>query len=178
LAGDSGIGKNIMRLLRPTKKYEKSWRKALKEFEKEKRRGFWNIPNKPTHIIEYIKRTNNYSKGKNLPDYWVQADTYWLIDKNKFVGHINVRHRLTNKLKRVGGHIGYAIAPSERNKGYGNKILELVLPKVKVLKLKKVLLTCDDSNIASWKIIEKNTGKLKNIIKVKEKKVRRYWIKL
>ena len=43
----------------------------------------------------------------------------------------------------------------------------------------KVLLTCDDNNIGSAKIIEANGGILENIIKGEkdgESKKRRYWI--
>lgn len=167
-----------MRLVKPTKKYEKSWKEALQEFEVEEQRGFWNVPEKPTDLDEYIKRTKAHSKGKNLPDYWVPADTYWLIDKDQVVGHVNVRHKLTEKLKKVGGHIGYAIRPSARKKGYGRKILELALPKAKEVGLQKVLVTCDDSNVASQKIIERSKGQLQDIIEVDGEKVRRYWIEL
>ncbi len=148
-----------MHLIEPSKKYEKSWKEALAEFEAEERRGFWNVPEKPTSIDEYIKRTEDHAKGKNIPDYWVPATTYWLVDEGKFVGHVNIRHKLNDQLEKIGGHIGYAIRPSARNKGYGMKILELALPKAKQLGLQKLLVTCDESNIASQKIIEKNRGK-------------------
>ncbi|WP_140398010.1 GNAT family N-acetyltransferase [Lachnoclostridium sp. An169] len=49
-----------------------------------------------------------------------------------------------------------------------------------VLGLKKVLITCDESNIASARIIEKNGGKLQdtivNVIDDVERKTKRYWI--
>ena len=165
-----------MRLIKPSKKYGQSWKSALREFEAEKRHGFWNVQKKPDDLDEYMKLTEDHARGKNLPDHWVQASTFWLIDGNEFVGHINVRHELNEKLKLVGGHIGYAIRPTARNKGYGSKILEMVLEKVKKMPLKKVLLTCDDSNIASRKIIEKNGGKLQDLVEVDGEKVRRYWI--
>ncbi len=40
------------------------------------------------------------------------------------------------------------------------------------------MLTCDDGNIASEKIIERNGGKLKEISNFEGKKIRRYWIDL
>ena len=69
-----------MQLIKPTKKYEKSWKEALAEFEAEEQRGFWNVAEKPANIDEYIQRTLDHSEGKNLPEYWVPATTYWLID--------------------------------------------------------------------------------------------------
>lgn len=48
-------------------------------------------------------------------------------------------------------------------KGYGTLLLKLGLEKAKELGLKdKVLIICDDDNIGSYKIIEKNGGILEN----------------
>jgi predicted acetyltransferase len=167
-----------MQLVKPTKKYEKSWEEGLAEFRKEKRRGFWNWENEPTNLEEYIKLTKDHEKGINLPENWVPATTYWLIDKNQFVGHVNVRHKLTNYLKKEGGNIGYYIRPSARNKGYGTKILDLALIKAKKLGLQKVMLKCFESNIASKKIIERNKGQIQDKVIYEGKPALRYWIEL
>lgn len=106
---------------------------------------------------------------------------FWLVDDNKFIGRIKVRHRLNKKLLRKTGHISYIIAKSERNKGYGTQALKLALQKAKELKLKRVLITCKENNLASKKIIEKNGGKFKNAIYAKADdkfKTLRYWIDL
>lgn len=165
-------------LTKPTRDFAKSWEEAIQEFEADNQGGFWNVPEKPASIEEYIERTESHSQGKNIPESWVPSDTYWLIDNHQFVGHVNVRHTLNARLKKRGGHIGYTIRPSARNKGYGNKILELALPKAKAVGLQKVLITCDDSNIASQKIIEKNNGQLQDTIEFNGEKIRRYWIHL
>ncbi|MEK7545304.1 MAG: GNAT family N-acetyltransferase [Patescibacteria group bacterium] len=165
-----------MQLISPTKKYEQSWREALLELETEGTGGFWNIPEKPADIEEYIERTRNHSKGINIPDYWAPATTYWLIDEGRFVGHVNIRHSLNEKLEKKGGHVGYTIRSSARRNGYGMKILELALLKAREIGLKKVLVTCDDKNIASIKIVEKNGGILQDKIEVEGMLVRRYWI--
>lgn len=167
-----------MHLTAPTKKYEKSWKQTIREFEAEHQKGFWNIPEKPTDLNEYIQRTKDHAKGKNLPANWVQSTTYWLIDENKVVGNVNIRHTLTATLKKRGGHIGYAIRPSSRRKGYGTKILELALRKAQKIGLTKILITCGDDNSPSQKIIKKNNGQLKDTIEFEGEKVRRYWIKL
>ena len=168
-----------MKLVKPTLKYEDTWLAAIKEFNDEKARGFWNVPTYPTDINEYIERTRNHSMGKDLPDYWVPATTYWLIDNERFVGHCNIRHELTDKLKIIGGHIGYFIRPTERRKGYGYKILELALKKAHEIGLKKVMITCNDDNIGSIKVIEKNGGILKDKVQTEEEGlVRHYWIEV
>ena len=167
-----------MKLIKPNKKYEKSWKKALIEFENNQIMGFWNIPGLEMNFDEYLKRTIDHSHGKNLPENWVQATTYWLIDQDEFVAHINIRHKLNEKLKKIGGNIGYSVRPSAHKKGYGTNILKLALPKAKEIGLKKVMITCDDGNIASEKIIERNGGKLTEISNFEGQKIRRYWIDL
>jgi predicted acetyltransferase len=167
-----------MKLVKPTKRYSRSWKNALKEFEKEKRSGFWNVPEKPNAIDEYIKRTSDHSKGRNIPSNWMPATTYWLIDNDAFVGHVNIRHKLVDWSKKIGGHIGFAIRPTKQRQGYGSNILRLALKKAKILGLKKVLVTCDNDNIGSRKIIERNGGVLKKKITLKGKRVRHYWIEI
>jgi len=83
-------------------------------------------------------------------------------------------------LRNIGGHIGFNIRPSERRRGYGTAILALTLEKAKELRLKRVLVTCDDNNVASAKIIEKNGGILEDKYwnDELEQPKRRYWIEL
>jgi predicted acetyltransferase len=55
----------------------------------------------------------------------------------------------------------------------------MALPKAKKLGLSRVLITCDDDNIGSQKIIESNGGRLQDTILEKPGKLtRRYWINL
>ncbi|WP_208919150.1 GNAT family N-acetyltransferase [Paenibacillus uliginis] len=62
-----------------------------------------------------------------------------------------------------GGHIGFVIRPSERSKGYGKLLLKELLDKAKEKQISEVLLTCDEDNAASRRIIESNGGRLKDI---------------
>ncbi len=81
-------------------------------------------------------------------------------------------------LLMMGGHIGYEIRPSRRKQGYGTEILRLGLEKAKELGLQRVLVTCDEDNIGSKKIIEHNGGKFENAIVMEGDTVKklRYWI--
>jgi predicted acetyltransferase len=170
-----------MKLVRPTKKYEKQWHEAINEFKKDSRSiKIWEILGFPEDLEEIINNAQLCSQGKNLSKGWVPYDIYWLIDDNKFIGIANIRHKLNDNLLKGGGHIGYEIIPSKRKLGYGNQILRLSLEKIKKLGIKKVLVTSFDKNIASWKIIEKNGGRLENKVKIKSEKglTRRYWINL
>lgn len=59
-------------------------------------------------------------------------------------------------------------------------MFKLGLEYCKNLGIKKLLITCADSNIPSWKIIENFGGILENKIfdSTKNENVRRYWIEV
>jgi predicted acetyltransferase len=114
----------------------------------------------------------------DLPKGWVPATQFWLIDKNEYIGNVIIRHQLNDTLMHIGGHIGYSIRPTKRKMGYGTSILKLSLSEARKLGIDKALVTCDETNLGSKKIIEKNGGILENIeegIKGKPRKLR-YWI--
>jgi Predicted acetyltransferase len=88
------------------------------------------------------------------------ATTYFTIriDDKKIIGSIQLRHHLTEELKKDGGNIGYGICPSERGKGYGTQQLALVLLQAQALQIQKVMISCDKSNRASAKVAINNGG--------------------
>jgi predicted acetyltransferase len=108
---------------------------------------------------------------------FVPSTLYFLIDENKRIyGALHIRHELNEYLLNYGGHIGYGIRLSERKKGYATKMLSLSLPTIKKLGIKKALITCDKTNIASAKTIINNGGVLENEVMEDEKITQRYWI--
>jgi len=96
------------------------------------------------------------------------------------IGRVTLRHQLTEWLLKAGGHIGYDIRPSKRRIGYDSQILALVLPKARELGLTRVLVTCDETNIGSMKIIEANGGELEHVLEIAagQPRVLRCWIDL
>lgn len=90
-----------------------------------------------------------------------------------------MRHHIENDfLALEGGHIGFDVAPSYRGRGYGKKMLKLVLPKASELGIRKALITADEDNIASRKVIENNGGIFENVVmgKVFPEPIARYWV--
>lgn len=172
-----------IKLITPTKEYEKAAFEYIQEFLDY---------NSNINGSGGLDRYNNYDEWllklekdldlENIPKGNVPANTYFLIRKsdNKIIGMINIRHKLNDYLLKEGGHIGYSIRPSEREKGYGSLILKLGLERCKELNIKDVLITCDKSNPASGKIIKNNGGILENEFysDTYSEIVERYWIKL
>ena len=115
-----------------------------------------------------------------VPKGLVPSSTYLGVREkdNYIVGMIDIRHYLNEYLTQVGGNIGYGIRKTERNKGYAKQMLKLALEKCKELKIKKVLITCDEDNIASEKVILSANAKLEDIRNVDGENKKRFWIDL
>ena len=124
-----------------------------------------------------FEKYENYRLERNLKPDRVGSDYYWLVndEKDYFIGEVAIRHRLNDALFLRGGHIGYVIRYNEWGKGYGTLMLKLALEKAKERGLDKVLITCNDSNTASARVMEKNGCILENVIEVDGQLVRRYW---
>ena len=115
-----------------------------------------------------------------VPKGLVPSSTYLGVREkdNYIVGMIDIRHYLNEYLTQVGGNIGYSVRKSERNKGYAKQMLKLALEKCKELKIKKVLITCDEDNIASEKVILSANAKFEDIRNVDGENKKRFWIDL
>lgn len=115
-----------------------------------------------------------------VPKGLVPSSTYLGVREkdNYIVGMIDIRHYLNEYLTQAGGHIGYGVRKTERNKGYAKQMLKLALEKCKELKIKKVLITCDEDNIASEKVILSANAKLEDIRNVDGENKKRFWIDL
>ncbi|MBQ6497635.1 MAG: GNAT family N-acetyltransferase [Bacilli bacterium] len=96
----------------------------------------------------------------NQPEGRVPALTYFLVREsdNKIIGMINIRLVLNDYLRRHGGHIGYCIRPSEREKGYNKINLYLGLKVCQQHEVEEALLDADLDNPASWKTMESLGG--------------------
>lgn len=112
----------------------------------------------------------------HAPVGFVNSSLYFLLNGDRILGAIDIRHSLNEYLIGVGGHIGYGVRPSERRKGYATLMLSLALPMAKELGLKKMLITCNKGNIASEKTIRNNGGVLENELEDGDEIVLRFWI--
>lgn len=161
----------------PSVKYLSSYAEAVKEYEENNVKTYsFSNPNQ----CDIFDKFQRYGTGKNIPESHVPSSYFWLTENDEFIGEVSIRHRLTDELLRRGGHIGYGVKYSKWNNGYGTELLHQALLKAKYMNLHEVLITCNDDNIGSAKVIEKNGGllenKLENIVDGKQILTRRYWI--
>lgn len=61
------------------------------------------------------------------PDGHVPQTTLWWVSGGEYLGRISIRHRLTARLREIGGHIGYDIRPSARRRGHATAMLAAAL---------------------------------------------------
>ncbi|MCI8961288.1 MAG: GNAT family N-acetyltransferase [Lachnospiraceae bacterium] len=138
----------------------------------------WKIWAHDFHDFDnYIKCLATKEETK---DGWVPDTTLFCLDRDRniFVGAVNIRHYLNDKLLKTGGHIGDGVRPGERKKGYGTAIIGLALEECKKLGINKVLICCDKTNIGSAKTIINNGGVLENEVEEDGRIEQRYWIQL
>lgn len=167
-----------MKLIRPHRAYFRSYLAAVDEYRVNSVTTYTFLD--PATVFE---RAERFRTGEGLPAHYVKSDYLWLVDDGEFLGEIAVRHSLNASLLRYGGNIGYGMRYSHWNRGLGTKMLALALQYARnTLALERVLITCDDDNVGSARVIEKNGGilqdKIANLIGGRLVVTRRYWIKL
>ena len=165
----------------PDARLHESWAEAVAEFyavgeEHMHGSGFWDLDRIDAteagcrtvveHVLAQADPTTPPPEGR------VHCTYYWITEDDEFVGYLALRHTLTPWLLEEGGHIGYAVRPSRRGQGHASRALALSLGPAAALGLDRVLLTCDDDNVASRRTIEGAGGVYEDTRNGK----RRYWI--
>lgn len=135
--------------------------------------GYKNFP-------AWLEGMRNRHTGENLPDGYVRENFYLCYSGGETVGVFSLKFELTDFLMNYGGHIGYAVRPSKRNRGLATEILGSGLEISKRFGFERVLLVCDEDNFASEKVITKNGGIFENKLFDSDENVfvKRYWINL
>lgn len=127
---------------------------------------------------DYVARLERMRDGIDLPDGWVPFTLLAADVTSQLVGCASLRHRLNDHLAEVGGHIGYAVRPQFRRRGYATQMLKQTLQVASDLGIDRALLTCNNDNLASAMVIERCGGQLARVLPAANSRPakRHYWI--
>lgn len=110
---------------------------------------------------------------------FVPSTLYFYEDEGRdILGSLSFRHTLNERLLVNGGSIGYGIRPSARRKGHATRLLTSFLASSAVGNTRRFLLTCDEANEGSRRVIESAGGILQDQLLFEGTWTRRYWIDL
>ena len=137
---------------------------AIMDFRAEALNGLKRIPGGVG--LEQAEDAAKWLSGAYVPHYGkVRENIYLAFDKTgRMVGIADLRLEENNFIANFVGRIGYTVRPSERGKGYATEILKAVLEQAEALGMRNVLVTCNEDNVGSAKVIEKAGGKLVGIV--------------
>jgi len=110
---------------------------------------------------------------------FVPSTLYFSADgQGELIGALSYRHTLNERLLVNGGSIGYGIRPSARKMGHATRFLTSFLASAAIGGARRFLLTCDETNEGSRKVIEAAGGVLQDRLLFEGTWTRRYWIDL
>lgn len=146
-------------LVRPSKKYKRSYRAYIAELGGEERYPFpLDFDHKDFPAL--LHRLNDFAVGRNLPEGYMPSSTYWLVEHGELVGVSNLRHFLNERIFNAGGHIGMGIRPQSRGRGLGNLLLSLTIAEARKRGIAELHIHCHKHNEASTRMIMANGGVL------------------
>ncbi|ONI70038.1 GNAT family N-acetyltransferase [Kribbella sp. ALI-6-A] len=170
-------------LIEPTMALRDSWLESSREWGAQPQHGSGLHETDEVGTVEgftaWIERLKaEGDETRELAPGRVPAAYWWIVDDGNYAGAITLRYRLNEKLLDGGGHIGYGVRPSARGRGLASWALGAVLDRARARGLDRVLVTCDDGNLASARTIERNGGVLEDVRETWLGITRRYWIAL
>jgi predicted acetyltransferase len=135
----------------------------------------------PSLLIDELTRQHGTIRtGSGLEVPRLPNRVFW-PDDGEFCGSINLRFAPgTDELPaHVHGHVGYAVVPWKRRRGYATEALHLLLPVAREVGLKRFQITCDDDNDPSRRVIVANGGVLERSYPADNGKTKlSFWIDL
>ncbi|MGE0623233.1 MAG: GNAT family N-acetyltransferase [Pseudomonadales bacterium] len=111
-------------------------------------------------FAEYLDVCVKAEIPEHVPPGRVPQTVFWVVEDDRVVGMLRMRHRLNDYLRVKGGHIGYYIRPSARGRGIATEALGQALRLLARMGERRAFLTTDPDNRGSIRVIEANGGSL------------------
>ncbi len=166
----------MARFVRPDVRLRQSYLAAMREFADEGRAGdgsgigsdlerYGDSWDSEEGFAAFVADKLAESSGP-VAEGWVHNTNLWWVEgpegKAEYIGRMSIRHDLTDELREVGGHIGYDVRRSRRRQGHATAMLRAALPVAARLGIDPALVTCDEGNVASRKVIQTCGGVLED----------------
>lgn len=103
----------------------------------------------------WLQSLLHHAEGHQLPTGYPPTTTYFALEKGEILGALRLRHGDNPATRAWLGHIGYETRPSRRGEGVARTLLLWLQQHVLT---SPVLISCDETNRASLKIIESANG--------------------
>ncbi len=165
------------RFERLTRVHEKDMVEFAEEFRVE---GDDHLDQLIDHPDAFFELADRFEFDRDLPDDRVPMSQYLLFEDDQLVAMSSLRRRLIPVLLLDGGNIGYKVRTTARRRGFAKEVLRQTLDEARGIGLDRVLLTAEDSNLASIRVIE-NAGGLRDSDSISPRtgnRIRRFWIDL
>ena len=130
----------------------------------------------------WLDEVERFSRPETVPEGKVVSTQFILVREadDRLLGMLQLRHDLNDYLRRIAGHIGYSVRPSERRRGYAKRMLAMALDEARMLGLERVMISCSVENEASRRTILSNGGVFESTVldETAGELLERYWIEL
>ncbi|MGY3765109.1 GNAT family N-acetyltransferase [Vagococcus vulneris] len=132
--------------------------------------GGYNLERTKDEVKWFKQITANIRHGDYL---FVARD-----EKGNLVGIINFKESLSFQDTIYGGNSSFTVHPDFLNRGFGSEMVRQMLKEMARINpnLKRILFTVKNDNMASIKVIEKNSGKMIDQVEMDKNKINRYYI--
>jgi predicted acetyltransferase len=182
-----------MRLTDPAPTFHRSYLRAVAEMLDAGEEHFLGLPSWPAEgafpgvdftpaaiadpdtFAEMVRFLHEQREPEALrPGAYVPFTELWVVEGEEFLGRVSLRHELNELLYTWGGHIGYAVRPGARRRGVATAALAGMLEVCRERGIDPVLVTCDEDNVGSRRVIEGAGGEYED---TRDGKLR-FWIPL